>query len=116
MDENVTDQETEEIMQDMIAKAHINILPSFSNTGIKIKLLNALFNGRHCIVTPPTVEGTGLEALCHITHNAEAMIARIEGLYEQPYSTSEMAGRAHILTQLFGNEANAQKLAAHIWG
>jgi len=107
---------SEEIMQDMIAKAHINILPSFSNTGIKIKLLNALFNGRHCIVTPPTVEGTGLEALCHITNNAEAMVARIEGLYQQPYSTSEMAGRAHILHQLFGNETNAQKLVARIWG
>ena len=37
-------------MQDMIAKAQINILPSFNNTGIQIKLLNALFNGRHCLV------------------------------------------------------------------
>ena len=34
-------------LQDMIAKAQINILPSLNNTGVKLKLLNALFNGRH---------------------------------------------------------------------
>ena len=34
----------------MIAKAQINILPSYTHTGIKIKLVNAIFNGRHCLV------------------------------------------------------------------
>ncbi|HCT22512.1 MAG TPA: mannosyltransferase, partial [Chitinophagaceae bacterium] len=41
---------TELEMQDMIRKAHIHVLPSTHTTGIQIKLLNALYNGRHCVV------------------------------------------------------------------
>ncbi len=106
----------EKMMQDMIAKAHINILPSFSNTGIKIKLLNALYNGRHCLVTPATVDGTGLEELCHITDTAESMKQRIEALYHQPFTEREMQDRAVVLTQMFSNERNAHALVGSIWG
>ena len=58
-------------MQDLISKAQVNILPSFNCTGVKLKLLNALFNGRHCIVNQDAVEGTGLESTCHIATGAD---------------------------------------------
>ncbi len=106
---------TEQVMQDMIAKAHINILPSFSNTGIKIKLLNALFNGRHCLVNSPTVHGTGLEALCHVTDTAEAMKQRIESLYHQPFTEEEKNDRHTVLSAMFCNEGNAKTLIEKIW-
>lgn len=107
---------TEQVMQDMITKAHINILPSFSNTGIKIKLLNALFNGRHCIVNTPTIFGTGLEALCHVTDTAEAMKQRIEALYHQPFAEQEKSDRKTVLANMFCNEGNAKKLMERVWG
>lgn len=103
-------------MQDIIAKAHINILPSFSSTGIKIKLLNALFNGRHCIVNSATVFGSGLEELCHITDTDEAMRQRIEALYHQPFTQQEITGRKQLMSSLFNNSANAEKLVRIIWG
>ncbi len=106
----------EETMQDMVAKAHINILPSFSNTGIKIKLLNALFNGRHCVVTRPTVDGSGLEELCHITDTVEGMKQRIEALYHQPFTEREMHDRRLVLSKIFCNQTNAERLVARIWG
>jgi hypothetical protein len=46
---SLTINPSEKQMQDIIAKAHINVLPSFNTTGIKIKLVNALYNGRHCV-------------------------------------------------------------------
>ncbi len=49
-------------MTELIREAQINILPSFNTTGIKIKLLNAIFNGRHCLVNPAAIAGTGLGA------------------------------------------------------
>src|SRR5690606_37782455 len=61
---------SEQEMQDMIGKAQINVLPSFNSTGMKLKLLNALYNGRHCLVNDATVSGTGLESACHIGANA----------------------------------------------
>ena len=41
-------------MNELIADAQIHILPSFSSAGIKLKLLNALFNGRYCIANNET--------------------------------------------------------------
>jgi hypothetical protein len=103
-------------MQEMIAKAHINILPSFSNTGIKIKLLNALFNGRHCIVNSPTVFGTGLEELCHVTDTSEGMKQRIEALYHQPFMEQEKEARETVLAGMFCNNTNAKKMVEIVWG
>jgi hypothetical protein len=39
-----------EKLQALIQHAHINILPSMQVSGIKLKLLNALFNGRFCLL------------------------------------------------------------------
>jgi len=102
-------------MQDVIAKAHINILPSFSNTGIKIKLLNALYNGRHCVVNSPTVFGTGLEELCHVTDTEESMRQRVEALYHQPFIEQECEVRKAVLSTMYNNAANAQTLINLIW-
>lgn len=106
---------TREAMQRLIAGAHINILPSFSNTGIKIKLLNALFNSRHCLVNTPTVFGTGLEELCHVIDTAEGMKQRIEALYHQPFTTQENKHRQQVLAQIFNNTETAKRLAGFIW-
>src|SRR4029077_7504087 len=41
---------TDSELQDIISKAQMHVIPSFNCTGVKLKLLNALFNGRHCVV------------------------------------------------------------------
>lgn len=107
---------SEQEMQDMIAKAHINILPSYSNTGIKLKLLNALFNGRHCVVNDATVEGTGLEKLCHIANDATTMQHTIEQLFSQSFSNCEIGMRKELLNKIFNNDNNAAQQVEWIWG
>jgi glycosyltransferase involved in cell wall biosynthesis len=103
-------------MQDMIAKAHVNILPSFSNSGIKLKLINALFKGKHCVVNTATVDGSGLDKLCHIADDTKSMQKKIEQLFEQPYSISEIAMRTKLLQETFNNEKNAKQQVQWIWG
>jgi hypothetical protein len=103
-------------MQDMIAKAHIHVIPSYTTTGMKVKLLNALFNGRHCVVNDATVEGTGLESSCHIGTSAEAFRQIIAQLYHQPFAEEEIRLRKHLLEGRFNNEQNARKQLKWIWG
>lgn len=107
---------SEKEMQDMIAKAHINILPSYTTTGIKIKLVNTLFNGRHCIVNKATVAGSGLEAACHIGTTADEFSEILSQLYHQPFNKEEIDLRKELLNSMFNNEANAKKQVSWIWG
>lgn len=107
---------SEKEMQDMIAKAHINVIPSFTSTGMKTKLVNALFHGRHCVVNEATVAGSGLEAACHTGTNANAFCGIIAQLYHQPFTMDEIELRKKLLMPMFNNEANAKKQVRWIWG
>jgi glycosyltransferase involved in cell wall biosynthesis len=102
-------------VQDMIAKAHINVLPSFTTTGIKIKLVNVLFNGRHCVVNDATVAGSGLASACHIGTTANAFREIIAQLYHQPFTGEEIELRKRLLDHHFDNEKNAKKLMTWVW-
>ncbi len=106
---------SEKEMQDLISKAQINVLPSFNNTGIKLKLLNALFNGRHCLVNDKGAEGAGVEAACHVANDATTFRNTIKALYEQPFDIKEIQERNALLQGLYNDEANAKKLVEIIW-
>lgn len=97
----------EKELQDMIAKAHIHVLPSFIDTGIKIKLLNALLNGKHIIANEATVTGSGLEAACHVGTSANAFKNIISQLYHQPFTEEEISIRKKLLENKFNNRINA---------
>lgn len=105
---------SEEELQDLISKAQVNILPSFNCTGVKLKLLNALFNGRHCIVNKDAVEGSGLEPVCHIADSAEGLQTLISDLYTQPFTPEEIGTRREVLGKLYNQEENLQKLLQYI--
>lgn len=102
-------------LNDLISKAQIHVLPSFNNTGIKLKLINALYNGRHCVVNEDAVENSGMEAACHIgtTHTAFASI--ITQLQFHPFGEEEINLRKKILGQIFNNKTNARQLIQLIW-
>ena len=104
-----------EEMQDMLGKAQINIIPSFNATGVKLKLLNVLFNGRHCVVNEATIAGTGLEAACHIGTTANAIKSIIIQLYHKPFEEEEITLRKTLLNASFDNLRNAQQLLTWIW-
>jgi glycosyltransferase involved in cell wall biosynthesis len=106
---------SEEELQDMIAKAQVNILPSFNCTGVKMKLLNALFNGRHCVVNGAAVEGSGLERVCQVVDGAESMASRVQSLYTQPMRSEEIEARKKVLAGLYNEGDNLQQLLHSIW-
>ena len=94
-------------MQLLIQNAQINILPSFNKTGVKLKLLNALYNGRHCIVNQAGIEGSGLNDLCFIEETADGFIEKIKELFIKPFTVKEMQYRGTALKKLYNNHQNA---------
>ncbi|MGN6803541.1 MAG: glycosyltransferase [Ginsengibacter sp.] len=101
---------SKEKMDELVCNAHIHLIPSFNSTGIKIKLLNALFNGRFVIVNTATVAGTGLESLCIISNNEEEFKRKIEELITVSFTQNEIEKRKEILESIFNKEKNAHKL------
>ncbi|HEX6916215.1 MAG TPA: glycosyltransferase [Chitinophagaceae bacterium] len=101
---------SEDRLNELIREAHINIIPSFSYSGIKLKLLNALYNGRHCVVNEASVTGTGLEPLCHIANTTDHMRDTVEQLYFQPFRKEEAQEREALLGTMFNNTASAKKI------
>jgi len=97
-------------IQEYISEAHCNILPTFQSTGIKLKLLSALFAGRFCIVNKPMVENTGLESLCIMTNSPETMKEKIKVVFEKDFTERERKKREEVLLKNFSNEQNARKL------
>ncbi|MGK2864034.1 MAG: glycosyltransferase family 4 protein [Chitinophagaceae bacterium] len=104
-------------MNDLVKKAHIHVLPCFNKkiTGIRLKLLHTLFEGRHCVVNEPIVEGTGLESACHIGTNANAFASIITQLYHQPFEREEIILRKQLLGSTYDNEKNTNKLIQWLW-
>jgi hypothetical protein len=102
---------TSEVIYDLITDAHINILPTFQSTGIKLKLLAALFRGRHCLVNSPMIENTGLESLCICMDSAEDMKQEVKRLFQVDFTAEEIQKREDVLLRDgFSNEHNAEKL------
>lgn len=99
-----------EIM-DAVANAHINLLPTFQGTGIKLKLLNALYCGRFCIVNPVMVNQTTLEPACIICEDADQMVEQVNETMLRDFSVNERRERVDLLNQsLFNNKNNAEKI------
>lgn len=99
-----------EKMEELIRNAHIHLLPSFNSTGIKIKLLHALFNGRFIITNHSSVQDTGLESLCDIAEGARDYIGLIDQLFKVSFTEKEIEKRKEILLPTFDNEKNAGQL------
>ncbi len=102
-------------LQDLIKKAQVNILPSFNKTGVKLKLLNALYNGRHCLVNKAGAEGAAVEGLCSIAETADEFKAMITKLFDQEFTRDAILERQSHLQAIYDNEKNAQQLITWIY-
>ncbi len=97
-------------LDELIANAQINLLYTGQATGIKLKLLNALFIGRHCIVNHKMADNTGLEALCHISNTADQFIKTTEQLWALPFSDMDKNKRVEFFKTNFNNKNTIQNL------
>ena len=73
-------------LNQLLAEAHINILFTFQKTGIKLKLMNCLYRGKHIIVNNKMVSKTGLEDLCHQVSSENEILKKTSELFQMEYN------------------------------
>ncbi|MFN8298636.1 MAG: hypothetical protein U0T75_05980 [Chitinophagales bacterium] len=104
-----------EKMSQLMSEAHINLLLTFQSTGIKLKLLNSLYRGRHVVVNGKMVNYTGLENLCKVEDNPNALKRIINELMQVPFTEKDIEHRREVLEANFGNRHNAEVIAKQIF-
>lgn len=97
-------------MYELIRTAQINVLVTFQRTGLKLKLLNALFSGRFCLVNPEMVVGTELAGLCEIAENAITVKDKVSELMHRSFDEPMIQRRKEILMQFHSNFKNCEIL------
>ncbi len=106
----------ETTMRELIANAHIHVLPTFQQSGVKLKLMSSLFGGRHVLANPAMLYGTGLSnEICTVATTAADFIAAISKLINVPFSNTDITTRARLLTS-YNNSINAKLISEHIFG
>jgi hypothetical protein len=91
--------------------AAINILYTNQTSGVKIKLLNALYNGHYCLANKEMLTGSGLEELCRIIpDNPKEILDIIKKCLRENFSETEIIKREKRLNQLYNNTQNAHNI------
>lgn len=97
-------------MDELIKNAHVCLIPTFQDTGLKLKLLSSVFLGRFCLSNSLMVSNTGLEHLCHIANTSAEMISSLNQLFKLDFSKTEIENREKTLNTSFSNKTNAIKI------
>lgn len=106
--ELIKTKESKKIYQ-LVVNAHINILPTFQATGLKLKLLTALYLGRFCLVNKKMIKGTGLEKTCIVKDTPNSLKKSILNLMTRNFKKNDFEIRKNIL-ESFSNQNNIKKL------
>lgn len=97
-------------LKELINKAQVNISITGQATGMKLKLLNTLYNGRFCVVNNKMLNGNGLDSLCEIANDAPSIKKQIIKLMESEFTLEMKAERETALSKLYNNGNNVSRL------
>ncbi|MDO9154703.1 MAG: glycosyltransferase family 1 protein [Paludibacter sp.] len=111
--ELISNPDNEKLSQ-FVQNAQVHILITFQSTGLKIKLLNTLFEGRHIIVNDKMLVGSGLDSLCHIANTPSEQIELCENLMHLPFNFEDIQKRNTLLIPDFSNEFLAEKISGYL--
>lgn len=105
---------SQRIMNDLIQNAQLVLLPTFQETGIKLKLLESLFKGRHCIANNAMIDNTELESYCVKANAPNEWIEMIQKYKDFHFSSEDIEKRRSIMS-LFNNVNEAKKIIDKIF-
>lgn len=103
-------------MDELVREAHVNIMVTFQPTGLKLKLLNTLYNGRFVLVNPDMLTGTGLDSLCEEASDALSLKASLIQLFREEFDSGKIHQREDVLGKNYSDDVNARKLVEVVFG
>ncbi len=91
-------------MDGLIREAHIHLLLTFQKAGLKLKLLVALFRGRHIIVNSDMLTLKGLDQCVQVGDTSQKTIEIIRDLQKKAFGEEDIRHRKNCLPPSLRNE------------
>ena len=98
------DSPDDQTLFDLIRHAHINILVTEQATGLKLKLLNTLFNGRFCLVNDKMVDGLDVNGLCYVVNDQNAIRFAVDELMPRRFDEHQIERRRKNMKKFYNIE------------
>lgn len=102
-------------MDQLVKNAQVNILVTFQPTGLKLKLLNTLFNGKHIVVNDLMLTGSGLDSTCHIANTPQEQVAMCNQLLKKEFDEQAIRSRQAVLVPTYSNPYQAKRIVRLIF-
>lgn len=102
-------------MNELITGAQIHLLITEQATGLKLKLLNVLYQGRHVVVNSKMVTGTDLSPLCRIADSYTDLARECRECLNVPVSEQQKQLRKQILATYYDNKNLSNTLINNIF-
>ena len=94
-----------------LREALVSILYTGQGVGLKLKLLNAVYNCHFCLANADMLVGSGLEDACVIIpDDAEGLLEKIRYYIKQDFPEETIEKRKILLNYLVDNKKNAEKI------
>ena len=98
----------------LIENAHVNVSITAQKTGLKLKLLNTLYNGRFCLVNDKMLSGSELDDLCIVANTEDTLKRNLKTLFEQEFDQNKIDTRKVKLGTIYNNGNNVDHLISLI--
>lgn len=97
-------------LNELIENAHVNVSITAQRTGLKLKLLNTLYNGRFCLVNDKMLSGSELDELCIVANNKGTIKRNLKTLFKEKFDETDINERKLKLGTIYNNGNNVDRL------
>ena len=104
---------TDEILNGLMKEAHICLAMAANPSGVKLKLINSLFNARFVISNEAALTGSGLDSLVYIAEEND-LPDLIDKLMLKEFKQDEIDERNSLLSEKYNNLNNARQIIAQL--
>ena len=105
-----------EEMDELMKNAHIHLLHTAQPTGLKLKLLNVLYQGRHIVANSQMLAGTDLPQtdLCQVVDTAKEQIEACKQLKNRDFTEEQIATRIAFLQTHYDRNYLVQEMLSDL--
>lgn len=102
---------SDEKIKKLIQNAQLNVLYTTQPTGLKLKLIHAIFLGRYIIANNLMVQNNELGPICEIANDEKEIKTKVLDLFNKPFTNEEILKRENLLIEFgYMNDQNIQRL------